>query len=252
MAELPTQEDEAAAAATAAAKLADQEPIPDEQKQVVQLELTEIKDGVHFYAHVANDSAVTALQEQPAALCKRPLVDSGFEPKPGHTCCARFSVDDQWYRAKVVSRTATDFTVFFWTMATPTSLGATSCGRSIHRWAHKPSPHRRSNADSPICLRTHRTMEPRVKKPHRPSATRLGASQCLPAWKIGKQAVARDPHRRREPMSMKRLSLRACFVWPRVSQRRAAPLVESLREKELGAKKGRAGMWRFGDIEGKS
>ena len=35
-------------------------------------------------------------------------------------------------------------------------------------------------------------------------------------------------------------------------QRRAAPLVESLREKELGAKKGRAGMWRFGDIEGKS
>jgi len=106
--------DEAANAAATAAALAEQEPIPDEQKQVVEIELTEIADGAHFYAHVAGDSNVSSLQTKLAASCsKTGPADAEFEPKPGQTCCARFTVDNEWYRAKVTSRTGGEFTVFF-------------------------------------------------------------------------------------------------------------------------------------------
>ena len=87
-------------------------PTPDEKKQVVELSLTEI-DGGKFYAHVAGDTAhVTALSQQVAAVCKGPA-PSGFEPKVGGYCCALFDEDGLWYRAKVTSRGATEYVVFF-------------------------------------------------------------------------------------------------------------------------------------------
>ena len=91
---------------------AELEPVSDDDKQKVELEITEIVDGSHFYAQVAGDAAVTALAEKLKALCKANSAGP-FEPKAGMTVCAQFTQDDEWYRAKITARTGTDYTVFF-------------------------------------------------------------------------------------------------------------------------------------------
>jgi len=106
------EEEEAARAAAKALAEANLDPTADEDKQVVELELTEIVNGAHFYAQVAGDTAVTALQEQLKQSCRANGVGP-FEPKVGGYCCAKFTVDNEWYRAKVVSKNGKEFTVFF-------------------------------------------------------------------------------------------------------------------------------------------
>jgi staphylococcal nuclease domain-containing protein 1 len=62
--------------------------------------VAQIVNGAHFYAQVAGDTAPAALQEQ----LKKSVKANGigpFEPKAGHYCCAKFTQDDEWYRAKV-------------------------------------------------------------------------------------------------------------------------------------------------------
>eukprot|EP00966_Prymnesium_polylepis_P156261 3609880-Prymnesium_polylepis.1 len=100
-----------AAQARAAEVAAEMEPLPDAQKQVVELNLTEIVDGAHFYAQVAGDTAVGVLQEQIAAACRRTgASDASWEPKVGALVCARFTVDDEWYRAKITAREKGEYT----------------------------------------------------------------------------------------------------------------------------------------------
>ena len=91
-------------AANAAAAASEMEPIPDAQKQRVELTLTEIADGAHFYAHVAGDDTVARLHAKLASACAGPPPAMAFEPKVGAVCAARFSQDNEWYRAKVTKR----------------------------------------------------------------------------------------------------------------------------------------------------
>ena len=69
-------------------------------------------NGAHFYAQVAGDQAVVALQDQLKKSCSTNGTGP-FEPKAGTYCCARFTVDNEWYRAKVVNKAGGEFTVFF-------------------------------------------------------------------------------------------------------------------------------------------
>ncbi|EOD09062.1 hypothetical protein EMIHUDRAFT_452958 [Emiliania huxleyi CCMP1516] len=101
------------AAANAAAAASEMEPIPDAQKQRVELTLTEIADGAHFYAHVAGDDTVARLHAKLASACAGPPPAMAFEPKVGAVCAARFSQDNEWYRAKVTKRDKGSYTVFF-------------------------------------------------------------------------------------------------------------------------------------------
>ena len=96
------EEEEAARAAAQAMAQAELEPVSDDDKQKVELEITEIVDGSHFYAQVAGDAAVTALAEKLKALCKATSAGP-FEPKAGMTVCAQFTQDDEWYRAKITA-----------------------------------------------------------------------------------------------------------------------------------------------------
>lgn len=111
------QQEAEARAAAAAAAAADEEPIPDSQKQVSELEVVEIVNGAHFYCHVAGNKEVDALQQQlQAASLKEvpPTVGGGkFQPGSGGVCMAKFSEDDQWYRAKVLKRQQGKVEVFF-------------------------------------------------------------------------------------------------------------------------------------------
>ena len=244
------EEDEAAAAAATAAALAEQEPIPDEQKQVVQLELTEIVDGAHFYAHVANDTSVAALQEQIGASCKRPLADSTYEPKAGHTCCARFTVDNEWYRAKVVSRAATEFTVFF------LDYGNTDV---VTRDRLRPlDPSLGPQALSPQAVECR--LAYLVAQPANDRAEGEEAAHALSDAAWGKPMLARVEDRDAGVLLVtlideakaninEELVTQGLLRVAKSFQKRAAPLVASLREKEAAAKASRAGMWRFGDIE---
>ena len=93
---------EAAAAAAAAAE--EEAPLDDADKQVTELNLTEIVDGAHFFAHVAGDAAVDQLQRQLATACGAAsggaMMQSAFNPTVGTVVAAKFSADDEWCAAQ--------------------------------------------------------------------------------------------------------------------------------------------------------
>ena len=93
---------EAAAAAAAAAE--EEAPLDDADKQVTELNLTEIVDGAHFFAHVAGDAAVDQLQRQLATACGAAsggaMMAAAFNPTVGTVVAAKFSADDEWCAAQ--------------------------------------------------------------------------------------------------------------------------------------------------------
>lgn len=242
--------DEAAAAAAAAAALAEQEPIPDEAKQVVEVELTEIVDGAHFYAHVAGDSNVASLQTKLKASCSKSTpADVDFEPKLGSTCCALFT-DGEWYRCKVVSRTATEFTVFF------VDYGNKDV---VPRNRLKPlDPSLGTHLLSPQAVECR--LAYLIASPATDGADGEEAALALQEHAWGKPMLARVEDRNAGVLLVTlidpaQLNINEALVGQgllRVSksaEKRAMPLVRKLQEKEQAAKTGRLGMWRFGDIE---
>lgn len=238
------------AAAAAATALAEQEPTPDEQKQVVELELTELVDGVRFYAHVAGDTAVAALQEQLAKSCRGASLDAAFEPKPGQTCCARFTVDNEWYRAKVVSRTATEFTVFF------LDYGNTDV---VARDRLRPlDPALGPQALSPQAVECR--LAYLIASSPDDGADGEEAAHALSDAAWGKRMVARVEDRDSGVLLVTLIDDAQVVVnnslvsegllrVAKTADKRAAPVVNKLRELENAAKSSRKGVWRFGDIE---
>jgi staphylococcal nuclease domain-containing protein 1 len=72
------------------------------QKKIV---ITEITNDLHFYGQlVENGPKLEKLTTQlRAELDARPPVPGSYTPKAGDLCVAKFSLDDEWYRAKVLS-----------------------------------------------------------------------------------------------------------------------------------------------------
>lgn len=78
------------------------------QERVVALKklvITEIKPDLHFYAQsVESGQKLEQLTNQlRAELASKPPVPGAYTPKVGDICVAKFSLDDEWYRAKVIS-----------------------------------------------------------------------------------------------------------------------------------------------------
>ena len=251
------EEEAAALAAAELIALEDKAPVPDKEKQVVELTLTEIVDGATFYAHVAGDAAnVNALQQQVAAVCKKSATINSFEPKIGQFCCALFDVDGEWYRGKVTARTGAEYTVFFLDYGNTTVVGKKGL------------------------LPLDPTLDPKAGQ-YSPQALECKLAHCLagPATDGGdgeaaayalndsawdRVVVARVEDRSidgalhvtlfeniRDPATNINEQMIAGGLL-RVSKgndKRALPLLKALRDKEDEARKNRRGMWRYGDVD---
>lgn len=241
------EEEAAAKASAAAAALAEVEPVPDAQKQVVTLEITEIKDGAHFYAQVAGDTAVAALQEQLAENCKK-ASGEGFEPKTGQMCCALFEGD--WYRAKVTARTASEFTVFF------LDYGNTDV---VTRDRLKPLDPTLGPKDiSPQALECR--LAYLKASPATDGADGEEAAHAFGAAAWGKPILARVEERSGDVLLVtlvddqktnvnETLVSEGLLRVEKGSTKRSAPLIRLLQEKEQEAKNARLGIWRYGDVD---
>lgn len=238
-----------AKAASAAAANAELEPTPDAQKQVVELELTEIVDGAHFFAHVAGDTAVTALEEQLAAM-PASLDGATFEPKVGMICCACFSADNAWYRARVLSKTKDTFTVFF------LDYGNQDV---VSRDRLKAIPASMSaQAISPQALECRLAYLIVGSPDDDGDGTDAALAFSRAAW--GKRMLAKVEDRQAgvlfvtlfDPSQTNINELLLSEGLARVDKaapKRAALVLKSMTAKEAAAKSSRKGMWCHGDVE---
>lgn len=237
------------AAANAAAAASEMEPIPDAQKQRVELTLTEIADGAHFYAHVAGDDTVARLHAKLASACAGPPPAMAFEPKVGAVCAARFSQDNEWYRAKVTKRDKGSYTVFFLDYGNCDVVSAERVRPLDPTLA--PSV---LSAQAVECRLAHLIVDEPSSEDGEEAALLLGDA----AW--GKTVVARVEDRASGVLLVTLFdAAQSCINEKLVAAglarvekgvaRRAEPLVAALREHEAAAKKGHVGMWRYGDIE---
>jgi len=81
------------------------------QERVVlpkKIVVTEVTNELHFYGQlVENGPKLEQLTVQlRAELAARPPVPGAYTPKVGELCVAKFSLDDEWYRAKVLTSNA--------------------------------------------------------------------------------------------------------------------------------------------------
>jgi len=238
-----------AEAARSAAAVAEMEPVPDSQKQVVELNLTELKNGAHFFAHVAGDSSAQVLQEQLAAACRR-TDDVKYEPNTGAVCCARFTVDDEWYRAKVKSRNGGEYVVYF------IDYGNTDV---VGRDRLKPlEPSLSPQAVSPQaveCKLAYLIVGEADDDDHG-----LDAHQTLGEMAWGKPMLARVEDREAGVLLVTlfddaQANVNEALISAGLARvekkppKRAGALVKGLYEKEAMAKTKHVGMWIHGDIE---
>jgi staphylococcal nuclease domain-containing protein 1 len=78
------------------------------QERVVnhkKIVITEVTPDLHFYGQlVDNGIKLEQMTEQlRSELAARPPVPGSYTPKVGDLCVAKFTMDDEWYRAKVLS-----------------------------------------------------------------------------------------------------------------------------------------------------
>ncbi|XP_075922406.1 tudor domain-containing protein 1 isoform X4 [Petromyzon marinus] len=68
--------------------------------------VTDVQHPGHFYCIRLVDNEIQALQEvlvEVASYCDRTKPQPDFHPKPGQLCCARYSSNGSWYRARVLA-----------------------------------------------------------------------------------------------------------------------------------------------------
>ena len=71
--------------------------------------VTEVLDGSRMYLQMRDDAELARMQAALADVAQ----EEGFSPAAGTLCCGRFTGDDAWYRAFVVSAKNGAFAVYF-------------------------------------------------------------------------------------------------------------------------------------------
>lgn len=242
------EEAAAAVAAEAAEAAAEAEPLPDAQKQMVELSFTEIVDGAHFFAHVAGDASVEVLQQRLAAACLS-VPTSGYEPKVGSVCCARFSHDNVWYRAKILERRKGQYMVSFIDygnkdLLTPERLRPLEPTLGVVAMSPQAIECRLAclmvgaadddsdGTDAAIALGEHAWGKPTLARVEYKQGDVLYVTLFQDSTNINERLVSSGAARVTKDV-------------PRLM----ASLANSIRAQEAVAKSARLGMWRYGDIE---
>mmetsp|Transcript_2017 Transcript_2017/g.6126 ORF Transcript_2017/g.6126 Transcript_2017/m.6126 type:complete len:896 (-) Transcript_2017:3840-6527(-) len=99
---------EAARAAEAAAEV-----VEHASQEMSMVTVVEMLSPVSFYVHAAGVDKQIELLTDRLANAKLDGSKSDFSPKVGEACVAKFSADNQWYRAQVEARKADSFLVLF-------------------------------------------------------------------------------------------------------------------------------------------
>lgn len=246
--ELQEAEARAAAAAQAAAE---EEPTPDSQKQVLELEVVEICDGCRFFCHVAGNKDIVALQQQLAASSlKDDALGHKFQPGVGGICMAKFSEDDQWYRAKVLKRQQGKVDVFF------IDYGNKDVVADDRLRPLDPTLNTQVVAAQAVeCRLAHLVVsDPTDGADGQDAAVAFSAA----AW--GKPLLARIEDRKAGVLHVtlfvdaqtninEQLVSAGLARVEKTAAKRLLPLLQALQEKELTAKKERNGVWKYGDID---
>ncbi|KAJ8315336.1 hypothetical protein KUTeg_007486 [Tegillarca granosa] len=95
-----------------------EEPVEDPKERKVDYQkvvVTEVSDELKFYAqYVDNGPQLEKLMEQlRLEMETNPPLPGSYTPKRGDMCAAKFSADDQWYRARVEKVDRNKVTVHF-------------------------------------------------------------------------------------------------------------------------------------------
>lgn len=82
---------------------------------LLRIVVTEISNDLHFYGQsVENGPKLEQLTTQlRSELEQRPPVPGAYTPKVGDLCVAKFTVDNEWYRAKVLKISGPKITVLY-------------------------------------------------------------------------------------------------------------------------------------------
>jgi len=237
--------EKAAAAAAAANEAA---PLADSQKQHVQITLTEILDGAHFYAHVTADQKLSSLQQQLASM--HLANGAPLEPRAGQIVAAKFTQDDDWYRAKVVKKEKDEYTVLFVDYGNTDVVGKDRL-RAL-------DPTLGPGVISPQAIEC-RLAGLTVAEPNDDDGQEVVMALATAAW--GKPVLARVEHRQGDVLFVslfdgaqtnineQLVSTGLARVQKEVPPKTLSLVVNELRVKEGEAKASRAGMWRYGDID---
>jgi len=249
------QQAAAAAAAAAAGAAADEEAVPDAQKQVLNLEIVDIVDGAHFYCQTAGSKEVEALQAKLQESSLKEIApalggSSKFSPGPGGVCMAKFSQDGAWYRAKVLKKEKGKTTVQF------VDYGNKDVATDDKLRPLDPTLSTQVIAPQAIeCRLAHLIVQD-------PSDGADGEEAAITlSESMGKPVAARVEERKGALVYVTlivdggKLNLNEKLVSDGLARvektfvKKAQPLVEALKEKQNEAKRGRIGMWKYGDIE---
>ena len=247
----------AAAAAAAAGAAAEEDAVPDAQKQVLNLEIVDIVNGAHFWSQTAGSKEVEALQQK---LHEASLKDvapalggagAKFAPGPGGVCMAKFSQDGAWYRAKVLKRQQGKVEVFF------VDYGNKDVTTDDKLRPLDPTLSTQAVAPQAIeCRLAHLVVADPTDGDHGEEAA-ITLSESM-----GKPVAARVEDRKpggavhvtlivdggKVNLNEKLVSEGLARV-EKTFVKKAQPLVEALKEKQNDAKRGRLGMWKYGDID---
>jgi len=244
------QEAEARAAATASAA-AEEEPVPDAQKQVLNLEVVEICDGAHFYCHASGNKEIASLQQQLAASgLKDHNLGHKFQPGAGGMCMAKFSEDNCWYRAKVLKRKDNKVEVFF------VDYGNKDLTTDDQLRPLDPTLSTQAIPPQALECRLAHLVVSDASDDADGNDAAIAFSDA--AW--GKQLLARVEDRKAGVLHVtlfvdaqtnfnEDLVAAGLARVEKTASKRALPLLQALQEKERIAKAGRAGMWKYGDID---
>jgi len=232
--------------------------------EVWEVVVTEVRDGGELYVQrkektqsvdwLADQLAGLGLMEQPATG------GVGYKPSPGTVCCARFSEDNQWYRAKVEKLSGGNAEVFYLDFGNLETL-------PLSKLATLDSPSLTVAALPPLAQSVSLAG---LKVPSLEEDFGYEAGEMLSELTIGKTLRAKIEDREKvdgkrgaenllvtlsDPGATGGISVNASMVKAglarcvRPRNQRIGAVVDSLKKFQEAARGSRANMWQYGDID---